>query len=153
VNILAGSIRRAILLWAVPIALTLFAVPQVARADVFCGSTVFGQLCANGVITQGTSFAQFGNPQPLASVGALTCVGKCGGFLDSVSLSLLGGGGVQRFRYDRGIRVFPKRLCGRIRGQPGGALALFNSIGTLNGVFGVPFADLLIVGDPSTLYI
>ena len=48
-SILAGSIRRAIPLWAVPIALTLFAVPQVARADVdpvFCGGTVFGPLCA-----------------------------------------------------------------------------------------------------------
>src|ERR1039458_10113635 len=95
-NILAGSIRRAIPLWAVPIALTLFAVPQVARADadpVFCAGTVFGTLCANGVITGTNNFAKFGNTQPLKSFSAFTCIGACGGFLDSVSLSLLNGAG------------------------------------------------------------
>jgi hypothetical protein len=165
--ILAGSIRRAILLWAVPIALTLFTVPQMARADVdpiFCGGTVFGQLCANGVITRVPSFAQFGNPQPLKSVGALTCVGKCGGFLDSVSLSLLGGGAYSAsdttVGFGNGVLgsdisipfanwVSPRAFVWTDKGPTGGgALAFFNSIGTLNGVFGVPFADLLIVGDP-----
>ena len=166
-NILAGSIRRAIPLWALPIALTLFAVPQVARADVdpvFCGGTVFGNLCANGVITRVPSFAQFGSPQPLKSFSALTCVGACGGFLDSVSLSLLGGGGGSASDtvagFDAGIKgsdisipfanwVFPRAFTWTDTGPTGGGgFAFFNSIGTLNGVFGIPFANELIVGDP-----
>jgi hypothetical protein len=166
-NILAGSIRRAIPLWALPIALTLFAVPQVARADVdpvFCGGTVFGNLCANGVITRVPSFAQFGSPQPLKSFSALTCVGACGGFLDSVSLSLLGGGGGSASDtfagFNAGIKgsdisipfanwVFPRAFTWTDTGPTGGGgFAFFNSIGTLNGRFGVPFANELIVGDP-----
>jgi hypothetical protein len=168
-NILSGSIKRAILLWIVPIVLSLFAVPQVARADadpVFCGGTVFGQLCANGVITRVPSFAQFGSPQPLASFLALTCVGKAcaGGFLDSVSLTLLGGGGGAASDsvagFNAGIKgsdvsipfanwVNPVALTWKDNGPTGGGgFAFFNSIGTLNGVFGVPFANELIVGDP-----
>lgn len=166
-NILAGSIRRALPLWAVPIALTLFAVPQVARADVdpvFCGGTVFGPLCVNGVITGAPNFVKFGNPQPLKSFSALTCIGACGVFLDSVSLSLLNGAGGAAsdtvVGFGNGILgsdvsipfanwVSPRAFVWTDKGPTGGgALAFFNSIGTLNGVFGVPFADLLIVGDP-----
>ena len=167
-NILGSSIRRAILLWTVPIALSLFAVPQVARADadpVFCGGTVFGQLCANGVITRVPSFKTFGNPQTPLSVGALTCIGACAGFLDSVSLSLRGGGVYSASDTVAGFNagvlgsdisipfanwLSPKAFVWTDNGPTGGgALAFFNSIGTLNGVFGVPFADMLIIGDPA----
>ena len=166
-SIFAGSIKHAFAMLAVPIAFSLFAVPQVARADadpVFCGGTVFGQLCVNGVITRVPSFAQFGSPQPLNSFSALTCVGACAGFLDSVSLTLLGGGGGAASDTVAGFIagtkgsdvsipfanwVFPKALTWTDRGPTGGGgFAFFNSIGTLNGVFGIPFANLLIVGDP-----
>jgi hypothetical protein len=166
-SILGISIRRTILSLAVPITLSLFAVPQVARADVdpvFCGSTVFGPLCANGVVTGAPNFVKFGNPQPLKSFSALTCIGACGGFLDSVSLSLLNGAGGSASDTVAGFNagtvgsdvsipfakwVFPAAFIWTDAGPTGGGgFAFFNSIGTLNGVFGVPFANELIVGDP-----
>jgi hypothetical protein len=167
-SILCSSIKRAITMMAVPIVLSLFAMPQIARADadpVFCGGTVFGALCANGVITRVPSFATFGNPQTPLSLGARTCVGACAGFLDSVSLSLRGGGVYSASDTVAGFNagvlgsdisipfanwLFPKAFVWTDKGPTGGgALAFFNSIGTLNGVFGVPFADMLIIGDPA----
>jgi hypothetical protein len=118
----------------------------------------------NGVITGAPNFVKFGNPQPLKSFSAFTCIGACGGFLDSVSLSLLNGAGgsasdtVAGFR--AGIKgsdvsipfanwVTPFAFTWKDNvPTKGGGFAFFNSIGTLNGRFGVPFANELIVGDP-----
>jgi hypothetical protein len=166
-NILAGSIRRAIPLWAVPIALTLFAVPQVARADadpVFCAGTVFGTLCANGVITGALNFEKFGNPQPLKSFQPLLASVLVAAFLDSVSLSLLNGAGGSASDTVAGFNagtvgsdvsipfanwVSPRAFIWTDNGPTGGGgFAFFNSFGTLNGRLGVSFANELIVGDP-----